>query len=102
MAVPNMMQTVTRMSIPKKKLCAWCRDILAGFLDLAFLPFRASQEAGTHVGYVRVLDGLGMPAELAAVIEVPLIKKKSDIGNCSCYSTIKFLGNGMKVVERLL
>ena len=49
----------------------------------------------------KVLDGLGMPAEWALRIVVPIIKGKGDIMNCSCYRAVKLLEHDMKVVERV-
>ena len=50
----------------------------------------------------KVLDGFGMPAEWALSMVVPIFKRKGDISNCSCYSSVKLLDHGMKVVERVL
>ena len=50
----------------------------------------------------KVLDGLGMPAEWALSIVVPIIKRKSDIINSSCYRAVKLLEHRMKVMERVL
>ena len=50
----------------------------------------------------KVLDGLGMPAELALSIVVTIFMGKSDTRNCSCYRAVKLLEHGMKVVERVL
>ena len=52
--------------------------------------------------YQKVLDGLGIPAEWALGIVVPVFKGKGDISNCSCYRAVKLLERGMKVVERVL
>ena len=43
-----------------------------------------------------------MPAEWALSIIVPIFKGKGDIGNYSCYGTVKLLEHGMNVVERVL
>ena len=50
----------------------------------------------------KVLDGFGMPAELALSIVVAIFKGKGDIRNCSCYRAVKHLEHDMKVVERVL
>ena len=50
----------------------------------------------------KVLDGLGMPAEWALSIVVPIFNGKGDIRNCCCYRAVKLLEHGMKVVERVL
>ena len=50
----------------------------------------------------KVLDGFGMPAELALSIVVPIFKGKGDIRNCTCHRAVMFHEHGMKVVERVL
>ena len=50
----------------------------------------------------KVLDGFGMPVELALGIVVTIFKGKGDIRNCSCYGAAKLLEHGMKVVGRVL
>ena len=35
-------------------------------------------------------------------MEVPILKGKGDIRNCSCCRSVKLLERGMKVVERVL
>ena len=50
----------------------------------------------------KVLDGFGMPAELALGIVVPIFKGKGDISNSSCYRAVKLLEHSMKVVEMVL
>ena len=47
----------------------------------------------------RVVDGLGMPAELALNIVVLIFKGKDDIRNCSYYRAMILLMYGIKVVE---
>ena len=47
----------------------------------------------------KVLNGFGIPAELALSIVVPIFKGKGDTRNC-CYRAVKLLEYGMKVVER--
>ena len=49
-----------------------------------------------------VQDGIGMPAEWALGIVVPIFKGKSDIRNCSCYRAVKLLKHDMKMAERVL
>ena len=49
-----------------------------------------------------VLDGFGMPAELAQSIMVPFFMEKGYIQNCCCYAAVELLEHGMKVVERVL
>ena len=39
----------------------------------------------------RVLDGFGMPVELALRIVAQFFKENGDIRNCTCYGTMKFL-----------
>ena len=48
----------------------------------------------------KVLDGLGIPAEWAVSIVVPIVKGKGDIRNCN--GAVKLLEHGMKVVESVL
>ena len=43
-----------------------------------------------------------MSIECALSIVVPIIKKKGDIRNCSCYRTMQLLDHRIKVVERVL
>ena len=50
----------------------------------------------------KVLDGLGMQAEWALCIVVPIFKGKGYIRSCSCYRAVKRLEHGMKMVERVL
>ena len=50
----------------------------------------------------KVIDGIGMPAEWALGIVVPIFKGKGDIRNCSFYRAVKLLKPGMMVVERVL
>ena len=52
--------------------------------------------------YQKVVDGFEMPVEWTLSIVVPILKRKSDIRNCSCYRAVKLLEHGMKVVERVL
>ena len=49
----------------------------------------------------RVLDGFGMPTELALGIVVPIFKRKGEIRNCICYGAVKLLEHGVKVVEKV-
>ena len=65
----------------------------------------ASRGVGIHVMAEicqKVLDGFEMLAERALSIMVPIIKRKDDIRNCSCYRAVKFFEYGMKVVEKVL
>ena len=50
----------------------------------------------------KVLDGFGMPLDLALNIMIPVFKGKGDTSNCSGYGAMKFLEHGMKMVERVL
>ena len=45
---------------------------------------------------------IGMPAEWALSIVVPILKGKGDIRNCRCNRAVKLIEHGMKVVERVL
>ena len=49
----------------------------------------------------RVLDGFGMPVEWALSIVVPIVKRKGDIRNCSCYRVVKLFEHEMKMLERV-
>ena len=50
----------------------------------------------------RVLDGLGISAEWALSIVVPIFKGNVDIRNYSRCRGVKFFEHGMKVVGRVL
>ena len=50
----------------------------------------------------KILNGLGMPAEWALSIVVPIFNWKGDIRNCSCHRAMKLLEHEMDVVERVL
>ena len=50
----------------------------------------------------KVLDGFGMPVELALSIVVPICKGKGDIRNCMCHRAVKLLEHDMKLMERVL
>ena len=50
----------------------------------------------------RVLDGFGMPAELALGILVPIFNWKGDIWNYCCNRAVKLLEHSIKVVERVM
>ena len=50
----------------------------------------------------KVVDGFGMPAELALRIVVPIFMGKGGIRNCSTFKAVKLLQHGMKVVEKVL
>ena len=45
----------------------------------------------------KVLDGFGIPVELALSIVVPIFKGKVDIRNCSCYRAEKHLEHEYEV-----
>ena len=49
----------------------------------------------------RVLDGFGMPVELALSMVVPTFNGKGDIMSCCCYEAVKLLEHVMKVVDRM-
>ena len=49
-----------------------------------------------------VIDKLGMPAELALSIVVPIFKGKGDMRKCSCYVTVQLHKYGVMVVRRML
>ena len=50
----------------------------------------------------RVLSGFEMLVEWALSIVIPIIKRKGDFWNSSCYGALNLLEHGMKVVESVL
>ena len=51
---------------------------------------------------LNILDGLGMPAEWALSVMVPIFHGNGDIQNCSSYGAVKLLERVMMVEEGVL
>ena len=49
-----------------------------------------------------MLDGKKMPKSLRKTGLLPIYKGKGDVKSCGNYRSIKLLGHGMKVIERVL
>ena len=50
----------------------------------------------------RILDGNGMPEDLAASVAIPILKGKGNIINCGMYRGVKLLEHAMKIVGKVL
>ena len=47
----------------------------------------------------RILDGKGMPEDLATSVAIPIFGGKGDIMNCGIYTGVKLLEHTMKIIE---